>query len=130
MTLLFLFANNGAPSGLPRGGSGRGHGHGRRLTVAQASEYWDRYDALRRRAERLKDEEQRAAAEASAEAVAVTLEASDDQGQQFDLMMAAVDRAIAAKTAAKVVAEAKRAEEAALAILIEDENSAVLLLLS
>ncbi len=127
MTLLFLFANNGTPSGLPRGGSGRG---GRRLTVAQASEYWDRYDALRRRAERLKDEEQRAAATASAEAVAVTLEASDDQGAQFDAMMAAVDRAIAAKTAAKVVAEAKRAEEAALAILIEDENSAVLLLLS
>ncbi len=118
-------------SGLPKGG------HGRKkyqtLTRSQVETWWDKRDALQRRTERLQREEQREEVEASVEAVSRVLEAPEASGAvQFDAMMAAVGRAIAARKAENVIAEAKGAELAAIAILeaIEDENAAVLLLLS
>ncbi len=123
-------------TGLPKGGHGRKKFRTGDLTRSQVEAWWDKRDALVARTKRLRHEEQREAVEASVEAVSLTLEAADGHSealaQQFDTMIAAVERATKALSAQKVVAEAKKAAEAAAAILlaIEDENTAILLLLA
>ncbi len=138
MSLLLLFRGGGGGSTPPVSGLPKG-GHGRKQTTlsrSQVEAWWDKRDALVARTKRLRHEEQREAVELSLEAVSGGLEAADGHSealaQQFDTMIAAVERATKALSAQKVIAEAKKAAEAAAAILlaIEDENTALLLLLA
>ncbi len=138
MSLLLLFRGGSGGStppvtGLPKGG------HGRKkptLSRSQVEAWWDKRDALVARTKRLQHEAQREAVELSLEAVSGVLEAADGHSEalthEFNTMIAAVERATKALSAQKVIAEAKRAAEMAAAILlaIEDENTAVLLLLA